>query len=103
MERHHAKEEDVKVISNIKKAGEKKKAWSYLTKKGDFEYNQRSIFQGNTENLCVVRQSDNDINEYAPCLYCQGMFHSRRLFVHSKKCHLRPTGEKVRKPLESGR
>ena len=102
-ERNHKNEKEVaEALSCTKKSKERRNAWAFLTRKGDYEANLKSLKE-HRENLAVVRGTSEEVVEFVPCPHCFGFFNSKTLYKHAKVCFMQTSEKPTTKCLHSGR
>ena len=89
-QRHHKKEKEVaEALSYKTKSKERRDAWAFLKRKGDFNANMKSLKEYK-ETIAVVRGSSGDVvTEFVPCPHCFGFFNSKTLYKHVKVCFMK--------------
>ncbi|KAG7501391.1 zinc finger MYM-type protein 4-like [Solea senegalensis] len=88
----HAEEEPeiAKVLALPKGSKEQKLALAKLRNQGNFIHNQK-VVRNNSGRLKIGRRLNRKVNldKYAPCLHCKGLFNAAKLWCHVVKCAFR--------------
>ena len=88
MERKHSDIDDViEALSYPVRSKLRKAKWSEIIRSGDFEINIQAL-KYNLKPTSV--RSTKTERELLPCDFCKGFFEGRKLFLHIKKCSMKP-------------
>ena len=108
MQRHlvsvHKDEREVAKIMSLQDQAEKKLEFARLRNRRNFNHNANVLERGEGSLICS-RKIKRTVSprKHLPCTNCLGMFLSKDLYVHSRRCQLRSGGgvDKKRKHIKA--